>query len=57
MDSPKGGQEGRAGETQHQKAEGTEKNEAAGKGHLKGVGVEAGYLKGKRNKASGRESK
>lgn len=57
MDSPKGGQQGRAGETQHQKADRTEKNEAAGKVHLKGVGVEGGYLKGKRNKASGRESK
>lgn len=57
MDGQKGGQGGRARETQHQKADTTEKSEAAGKVHLKGLRVEVGYLKGKRNKASGRESK
>lgn len=57
MDGQKGGQGGRARESQHQKADTTEKSEAAGKVHLKGMRVEVGYLKGKRNKASGRESK
>lgn len=50
------GQEGGRGESQHQKAD-KGKNEADGKVHLKGLAVGAGYLKSKRNKASGREGK
>lgn len=38
--------EGGRGETQHQKADRKEENEAAGKVHLKGMGVGAGCLKG-----------